>query len=209
MAFSVNEFRKHFASHGDFSRPSRFDVMINYAGVAKPLSLQCEATELPGFVINTAEAKVYGPSWHIATVPTFSDITLTFLCASDMWEKTFFDNWMQEIIPMGTYRGTEVSPHAQYRDDYMAEIKIRQFKETSDTDIPYTVALLEAFPTAIAPMALNWSDDGIHRMQVTFKYRKWVRETPIQTRTPVVSLEDPITGLSLLPTTPNDKLDGR
>ena len=38
----------------------------------------------------------------------------------------------------------------------------------------YSVSFFEAFPTAIAPMSVNWADDGIHRLPVTFRYEYWM-----------------------------------
>lgn len=144
------------------------------------LSLQCEATELPGFTVNTLESKVYGPSWHIATTPSYSDITLTFLCTSDMWEKKYFEDWMQSIIPTGYYSKDSVlndgASHVAYRDNYLSTIVIDQFKETGSKNIPYRCALEQAFPIAMQALPLNWGDtEGIHRLAVVFKYYKWTR----------------------------------
>lgn len=38
----------------------------------------------------------------------------------------------------------------------------------------YWVKLIDAFPVAIAPVPLSWSDDGFMRIQVTFAYHQWV-----------------------------------
>jgi hypothetical protein len=37
----------------------------------------------------------------------------------------------------------------------------------------YWVKLIDAFPVSIAPVPLNWSDDGYMRIQVTFAYQRW------------------------------------
>jgi hypothetical protein len=37
----------------------------------------------------------------------------------------------------------------------------------------YWVKLIDAFPVAIAPVPLSWSDDGFMRIQVTFAYHRW------------------------------------
>jgi|688.fasta_scaffold01724_21 hypothetical protein len=37
----------------------------------------------------------------------------------------------------------------------------------------YWVKLIDAFPVAIAPVPLSWSDDGFMRFQVTFAYHRW------------------------------------
>lgn len=189
MAFSPDLFRQHFAKHSDFAKASKFRVMILRSSLrnlptsedVRGLSFQCEATELPGFTINTSEAKIYGPAYQIATVPVYSDLMLTFVCAADMWEKKYFDDWMQVIVPTGYASVEEESPHVEYRENYLSTLIIDQFNEFSDDDsslsVPYRVMVYDAFPTSIAPLPLNWGEDGLHRLSVTFKYRKWGRGT--------------------------------
>lgn len=52
----------------------------------------------------------------------------------------------------------------------------------------YKVAFFGAFPTSIAPMSVNWGDDGIHRLAVTFRYEYWttgdLEQTAVPTTTP-------------------------
>lgn len=177
MSFSPDALRKHLSKHGDLAKPSRFRATIANFGTpdnGRDLQMQCEATELPGFTVNTSEAKIYGPSWHVATVPVFTDIQLTFICAQDMWEKKFFDEWMRLIVPIAPWQGTQVSPHVEYRDNYDSTIFIEQMTEVNQTLSIYRCVLEEAFPTAVAALPVSWADvDGVHRLQVTFKYTRW------------------------------------
>lgn len=175
MSFSPDTLLKHLSRHGDLAKPSRFRATITgYGDYGRELRLQCEATELPGFTINTSEAKIYGPSWHVATLPVFNEIQLTFICAQDMWEKKFFDDWMRLIIPIAPWNGAEVSPHAEYRDNYTSTIFIEQMTEVNPVLSIYRCVLEDAFPTSLAPLPVTWGDvDGVHRLLVTFRYVKW------------------------------------
>lgn len=175
MAFSVNQFRDHFAKHNDFAKTSKFDVRITAPdglGLnASDLRFQCEATELPGYTVNTVDGRYYGVANPVASFPTFGDLTLTFVCAGDFWEKKLFDRWMNLVIPINNY-------NPNYKNVYTApSIIINQFSEVADqsnsASAIYTVTFFEAFPTAIAPMAVNWADDGFHRLPVTFRYEFW------------------------------------
>ena len=49
----------------------------------------------------------------------------------------------------------------------------------------YKVSFFGAFPTAIAPMSINWGDDGIHRLAVTFRYEYWITGDLEQIATPM------------------------
>jgi hypothetical protein len=178
MAFSVNQFRDHFAKHNDFAKTSKFDVRITAPpglGLdATDLRFQCEATELPGYTVNTVDGRYYGVANPVASFPTFADLTLTFVCSGDFWEKKLFDRWMNLVIPINNY-------NPRYKNEYVASnIKINQFaeyaSESNTAQVIYSVDFYEAFPTAIAPLSLNWSDDGIHRLAVTFRYEYWSTE---------------------------------
>lgn len=128
MAFDVNKFLANFDSHGGFARTSKFEAKITLPeqlakiGSMESLSLQCETTELPGYAINTVEQKIFGAPTYIAATPSFGDISLTFICAGDLWEKKLFDAWMELIVPKKTYL-------ANYKNNYATEIQIDQYSD--------------------------------------------------------------------------------
>lgn len=188
MAF-VDRFLSHYSRHADYSKTSKFETVISIGGdllarVGSPTDLrfQCEVSELPGYNINTVEGKVYGATYAVAANPVFNELNLTFICAGDMWEKRFFDDWMEYILPKQNFL-------ARYRNEYVGTITVTQYSEVSikteeesfaSSEIgnikTYRVKFLEAFPTSVAPIALNWADDSVNRLAVTFKYRRWERE---------------------------------
>ena len=86
--FRPNDFFANFVKHKDFSKSSKFHVEIfKPANLAfgqldfRELKFQCEAAELPGYNINTVDAKIYGVSSPVAVSYSFNDISLTFMCA--------------------------------------------------------------------------------------------------------------------------------
>lgn len=175
MAFNVDQFRNHFAKHDDFAKTSKFDVRITEPpglGLnASDLRFQCETTELPGYTVNTVDGRYYGVANPVASFPAFAELTLTFVCAGDFWEKKLFDRWMNIVIPFNNY-------NPRYKIDYTSpKIVINQFAEfageSNSAPIIYSVSFFEAFPVAMAPMSMNWADDGIHRLSVTFRYEYW------------------------------------
>lgn len=191
--FKVSDFLSHFSKHNDFAKTSKFEVIIS-----PPLGLpdlksydlrfQCETTELPGYNINAVENRIYGVSTPVASAAvSFADISLTFICSGDMWEKKMFDRWMNGIVPVNNY-------NLKYRDDYTSpKIEINQYTDIyyDSPDQPlknnsevfsgeqkiYSAVLYNAFPISISPLSLNWADDAFHRLTVTFKYDYWVPGT--------------------------------
>jgi len=191
MAFVPQAFLANYAVHGDFSKVSKFAAYIFppknlesgglFGGLlplpsflnAASLSFQCEAAELPGYNINTIEGKVYGAAYHVAATPVFNELNLTFICAGDLWEKKFFDDWMDLVLPKKTSGRTGYL--ASFFKDYSSSIRVVQFTEVG---IPaYTVQFEQAYPYTMQPMQTNWADDGIHRLSVGFRYTEWERKS--------------------------------
>lgn len=158
------------------------------------LSFQCESAVLPGYQINTVQQRIYGAPFTGAANPVFEPLTLTFICAGDMWERKYFEDWMELILPREPEKneikdalkvetwfnnGQDARPpfSAAYRDEYVSTIEVIQFHETGLPSVRYKFE--EAFPVDMNPQPLNWGDDGIHRLQMTFHYRTYRREENI------------------------------
>jgi hypothetical protein len=211
-------FLAHAATHFDFSKAAKFGVLIyqptglvaggllgGLIGQTKAtkflgpvlnssgLALQCEQAQLPGYSINTVEQKIFGAPWTIAATPgDYQPLELTFISMGDMWERKFFEDWMEFILPKGSIRMTadnivstlvnadgvsRAAGSATYRNEYISTIQVIQFHETGIPAARYTFE--ECYPVAVAPQPLNWGDDGINRVNVTFRYTTWSREKNI------------------------------
>jgi hypothetical protein len=131
------------------------------------LALQCESAELPGRTLTTADVKIYGPTFKVPYQTQYGDISLTFLCTNDFFERKLFDRWMEAIHPSDT--NNLRFPKGQVTR-YMTNIKIIQYDDFIKQI--YAVELIDAFPIGVAPQALSWGEDGFHRLQVQFAYQK-------------------------------------
>lgn len=164
------------AQYGEFARQSHFMVRISKNAQAdrdtEGMMYLCENAELPGRALQMLDARTYGPNYKVPFQSTYPDITLTFVCTGEMYEKNFFDSWMEEINPISNF-------DFSYRDEYMATIDIFQYsvEATSETSLlpTYQLSLIEAFPVTIMPLPLNWAEDGFHRLSVQFVYTYFKR----------------------------------
>lgn len=136
--------------------------------MSRYLALQCEAAELPGKTLQTADVKIYGPTFKVPYQTQYSDITLTFLCTNEFYERKLFDRWLEAIMPTDTN-------NMRYSKDeatrYMTNISVIQYDDFIKKI--YVVELIDAFPFGIAPQTLSWADDGFHRLGVQFAYQKY------------------------------------
>ena len=132
------------------------------------LALQCESAELPGKTLQTADVKVYGPTFKVPYSTQYSDMNLTFICTNEFYERKLFDRWMEAIHPTDTNNMRFPKGNASR---YMTNIKIIQYDDFIKQI--YAVELIDAFPIGIAPQTLNWSEDGFHRLSIQFAYQKY------------------------------------
>ena len=136
--------------------------------VTRYLALQCESAELPGKTLQTADVKIYGPTFKVPYQTQYGDTSFTFLCTNDFFERKLFDRWTEAIMPSDT--NNLRFPKGQ-NTRYMTNIKIIQYDEFIKQI--YAVELIDAFPIGISPQSLSWSDENFHRLQIQFAYQKY------------------------------------
>lgn len=200
---NMQNFISYLKQYSDVARASRFKVYITgpreilslgFSNVTEKLSFQCESAELPGRTLSTFEARTYGPSIKYPQQTSYGDINLTFFCtgnqasdinqpngltqssptsASGLWEKRFFDSWMNTINPSPKIDViAKPSYNMEYKVNYASEIEIVHY-DVVDNKVTYSVKLIDAFPTSVNQLSLNWAEDSALRLTVTFAYTRW------------------------------------
>jgi len=136
--------------------------------ITRYLSLQCDTAELPGKTLQTADVKIYGPTFKIPYQKQYNDISLSFICTNDFYERKLFDTWINAIMPSDT-NNLRFAKDESTR--YMTDIQILQYDDFIKQI--YSVKLIDAFPIGLAAQPLAWSDDGYHRLTIQFTYQKF------------------------------------
>lgn len=165
---SIDKFITSFKK--DLARPSRFEVKITPPpGLGADsrwteMTLRCETAELPGKTFMTHDQKIYGPTEKYPYQHAYNDINLTFIVTDDMVEKKMFEQWINLIAPMKSY-------NFNYSNVYRSTITINQYDVSNK--ISYGVRLIDAYPTGMNQLDLDWSSDGHHKLVMTFAYTYW------------------------------------
>ena len=136
--------------------------------MSRYLALQCETTELPGRSLAVQDVKIYGPTFKVPIQTVYNDISFTFLCTNEFYERKLFDRWLEAIHPSDT--NNLRFPKGQ-KSRYLTNIKIIQYDDFIKQI--YAVELMDAFPIGVAPQSLSWSDDGFHRLSVQIAYQRY------------------------------------
>lgn len=142
----------------------------NLSSVSRYLALQCESAELPGKSLQTADVKIYGPTFKVPYQTQYQETTLTFLCTNDFYERKLFDAWLESIHPSDT-NNMRFPKGTGKGDGYMVDLKVIQYDDFIKQI--YAVQMIDAFPVGIASQPLNWGEDGFHRISVQFAYQKY------------------------------------
>jgi len=191
----IDGFKAYFASGGDFSKSDLFDVTVHLpADIAsqigitgQDLSFQCENVDLPGKNIDMLPIR---HNMFIDRVPvdmTFPEITLSFICRADLLEKKVFDAWLESMISSnedskyyGVVKYKVPDQLTDSADNYYSTVTITQyypFGQLGNPPIATQIDLIDAMPISIASMPLNWQNESINTLHVTFAYRRWVDKT--------------------------------
>jgi hypothetical protein len=136
--------------------------------MSRNLALQCEAAELPGKTMTTADVKIYGPTFKVPYQTQYSDTSLTFLCTNEFYERKLFDRWMEAIHPTDT---NNLRYPKGDKSRYLTNIKIIQYDDFIKQI--YAVELIDAFPIGVSAQQLSWSEDSFHRVSVQFAYQRY------------------------------------
>jgi hypothetical protein len=148
--------------------PSEEQSKTSNASISRYLSLQCEAAELPGKNLLTIDSKIYGPTFKVPYQIQYGNMSLTFLCTNQFYERKLFEKWLEAIMPTDT---NNLRFPKGDNTRYMTNIKIIQYDDFIKRI--FIVELVDAYPIGIAAQPLNWTEDNFHRLNVQFAYQKY------------------------------------
>jgi len=178
MAFGINNFVESVIKGRGVAKASHFEVtfatprgLVGRDTTARELTLRCDNISFPTRTAFSSDIKYYGPQKKHYYGYDTSPVTATFILSENMIERDFFLSWQD--IAIGRVRKTISQSriggfNVGYRDDYVSDITISKFDEGSNLRLQSR--LIEAFPTSVQEVGVNWNDDGILRTSVTFDY---------------------------------------
>jgi hypothetical protein len=140
--------------------------------VQKRMSVNCQSASIPSKSISTAEFKAYGPSIKVPYNTTFQPIEISFFVGTDMFERYFFDAWMQNIQD-------PKSRDMNYYNEYISDIEIFVMPKFIDSfedvlknaDSIFKITLKEAYPVTVTPIILNNGSTQYLTVNVEFNYK--------------------------------------
>ena len=174
MAYNVSKFSSEIAAKG-LASPNKFSV--NFTSIPGPalsgghtyqdLNLMCESLSIAGRTVQSLLDRQYGLNREVAyNGPTYTPITLSFLCSKDYREKRIFDKWNNICVDIS--KGYDVA----YYNEYIGEMQVSALDAQGFKK--FTITYKECWPKNVAEIDLNHSTTNAPvRLTVEMSYAYW------------------------------------
>ncbi len=172
--YSVDSFKSQIASRG-LASPNKFEVWFTSVpkgafaggGSESDLNLMCEGVPLAGRNVQSLLDRQYGLNREIAyNGPTYTPLSLTFLCTSNYVEKRIFDRWNNLCVDIS--KGFDVA----YYQDYIGEMQVHANDVTGRNAFDMTYK--ECWPKTVAAIELNQgTQNAAVKLTVEMQYAYW------------------------------------
>ena len=174
MTFSVTQFKSNLSKGG--ARPSLFKVDLKYpTGISSPdvkSEFLIRASSLPASNLGSHEVFFHGKSIKVAGDRTYDTWDTTIINDEDFETRIALEGWINRISnhKLNTRKfsigeGEDVS--------YKETLTVTQFSKTGKKILSYN--FINAFPTAISPITLDWNASEIEEFTCTWTYDYWTR----------------------------------
>lgn len=174
--FSVEDFRNGVAKTGltkgnKYVLRVKLPPLLTGVGDITEIFLRIDSVELPGKQLATSEVKYYGPPRKSPYGMVYEDLNCTLLLSANLRERYIFSQWMNAIYNYDT-------AHISYFKDFTSEL---EFDAYSDNGLQiYTVVFEECYPISIGSLNFAYGNEDLIRLPLTFSYRKWKENQPMQ-----------------------------
>lgn len=166
MGFKLDDM---IGKYKDFARGYLF-----YARVSSPTGISGDhpylvsAASLPVQTIEAMNTAWQGNQYNFGGVNTFTAYTLTFKSDINQGLRNEFLRWMQKIHdPVSNIHG--------YPGDYFGTVQITQLNTKGEGIMSYE--LVNAFPTDISEIGLDYSSKEVSTFTVSFTYQYHIVDT--------------------------------
>ena len=174
MPYNVDNFSAQIAKKG-IASPNKFAVKFTRVpsialGSDKysDLNLMCESVALAGRSVQSLLDRQYGLNREVAyNGPTYTPVTLAFLCTANYVEKRIFDRWSNMIVDIS--KGYDVA----YYNSYIGEMQVIALDVKGNA--AFTMIYKECWPKTISAIELNHSTQNSPvRLTVEMQYAYWI-----------------------------------
>ena len=176
MTFSVTQFKSNLSQGG--ARPSLFKVDLQYpSSITSPTTKSeflVKGASIPASNIGTHEVFFHGKSIKVAGDRTYDTWDTTIINDEDFGIRKAIEAWMNSIAN-SKLNTRKFSRSEGENVGYKSTIKVSQFGKAGDNLVSYH--FVNAFPSALSPITLDWGASEVEEFTCTWTYDYWTRNT--------------------------------
>jgi len=192
ISSSISEFRNKILNRGGIQLASRYMVEFytpygNF--VTYPTELNIPQRALKTFDVGQP-LSLWGTSRKIPVQQEYDECTMSFVVYEDWQEKTFFDQWMNNIINVAEYDEDGEPERYEYANiyfDWIGKVYINTFSSAyqpsgqqsggrsrgrSNPQFTSKILLDEAYPLSLLPISMTAEATGYTTFVLNMAYRK-------------------------------------
>ena len=173
MAFSIDTFTAKLKAGGALA--SLFEAELTTTkGPIQPSAINdfnflCKATTLPGDTIDVATVTYMGRGINIPSNRAAVQWTTTVYNDEGMEIRNNIESWMEQL----NSHKTNVRAAAMIAiQSYTGTLKVKTF-EKAGTVIPKSYEFIDAWPSAVGDITVDWETNEIQTYAVTWEYSYW------------------------------------
>ena len=172
--FDVSNFSSRIAKKG-LASPNKFEVVFTNIPGARhsgddetQLNLMCDQVSLAGRDVQSILDVQYGVRRQVVyNAPSYTPLSLSFLCTDKMDEKRILDEWNNKCVPV------EGGFHVAYYDDYVGHLDVYVL-DRSGKRRTYHMHYHEVYPKTVTAVELNHgTTNSPLRVTAEIQYAYW------------------------------------
>ena len=179
MAFTVTDFKSNLFSNAakGGARPSLFKVSIRDSSSSFTFTatenILVKAAAIPAATVAPLPVNYAGRAYKMTGFRTYDNWTTTIINDEDFGLRNVIEEWMN-LVSNHKLNKRDGSFGIAEGDDvkYKKDLTVTQFGKQGNKLKSYK--FFNAFPTALSPIALDWSAGEIEEFTCTWTYDYWL-----------------------------------
>ena len=173
MAFSIDTFTAKLKGGGALA--SLFEAELtttkgteDEAAVAD-FKFLCKATTLPGDTIDVATVTYMGRGINIPSNRAAVQWTTTVYNDEGMGIRNNIESWMEKL---NSHKSNVRDSGMSQIQSYTGTLKVKTF-EKAGTVIPKSYEFIDAWPSAVGEITVDWETNDIQTYDITWEFSYW------------------------------------
>ena len=172
--FSIDTFTSKLAQGGALASLFEAEITttkgVEEASAVADFRFLCKAASLPGDAIDVATVTYMGRQINIPSNRAATQWTTTIYNDEGMATRNNIESWMEQLNSHSTNKR---ATGMQRILDYTGTLTVEQLPKTGTTIATKMYSFINAWPSAVGEIAVDWETNDIQTYDVTWEFSYW------------------------------------